>query len=137
MKRFFFVFHAAILTGAVSFAQLDDFKSASTNQPGKQYPQVNSEGRVRASIAAAEAQKVQLDIGGKKYDMVKDEKGVWTGESLPQDEGFHYYQLNIDGVSVPDPGSLYFYGAGRWGSGVEIPATDQDFFALKDVPRMV
>ena len=67
--------------------------------------------------------------------MVKDEKGVWTGESLPQDEGFHYYQLNIDGVSVPDPGSLYFYGAGRWGSGVEIPATDQDFFALKHVPH--
>ncbi len=67
--------------------------------------------------------------------MVKDEKGVWTGESLPQDEGFHYYQLTIDGVSVPDPGSLYFYGAGRWGSGVEIPATDQDFFALKHVPH--
>ena len=86
-----------------------------------------------ASILAPEAQKVQLDIGGKKYDLTKDEKGVWTGESLPQDEGFHYYQLNIDGASVPDPGSLYFYGAGRWGSGIEIPASDQDFYALKDV----
>ena len=43
--------------------------------------------------------------------------------------------LNIDGASVPDPGSLYFYGAGRWGSGIEIPATDQDFYALKDVPH--
>ncbi|MDN3655176.1 alpha/beta hydrolase-fold protein [Ferruginibacter paludis] len=113
----------------------DDFKPASTNQPGKKYPQVTAGGKVRASIAAPQALKVQLDIGGKKYDMVKDETGVWTGESMPQDEGFHYYQLNIDGASVPDPGSLCFYGAGRWGSGIEIPASDQDFFALKDVPH--
>ena len=77
--------------------------------------------------------KVQLDIGAVKYDLTKDENGVWIGESAPQDEGFHYYQLNIDGASVPDPGSLYFYGAGRWGSGIEIPAKDQDFYALKNV----
>ena len=116
-------------------AVVEDFKPAVSNQPGKIYPQVNSEGRVRASIAAPQANKVQLDIGGKKYDLVKDEKGVWTGESVPQDEGFHYYQLNIDGASVPDPGSLYFYGAGRWGSGIEVPADDRDFYALKDVPH--
>ena len=30
----------------------EDFKPASTNQPGKEYPQVNSEGRVRAQISA-------------------------------------------------------------------------------------
>ena len=112
---------------------VDDFKPASSNQPGKQYPQVNSEGRVRASILAPQAQKVQLDIGGVKYDLTKDEKGIWTGDSAPQDEGFHYYQLNIDGASVPDPGSLYFYGASRWGSGIEVPARDQDFYALREV----
>ena len=67
--------------------------------------------------------------------MRKDDKGLWTGESAPQDEGFHYYQLNIDGASVPDPGTIYFYGAGRWGSGIEIPAHDQDFYAVKDVPH--
>src|SRR5690606_23520771 len=78
---------------------------------------------------------VQLDIGGVKYDLVKDENGVWTGESAPQDEGFHYYQLNIDGASVPDPGSRYYYGAVRWGSGVDVPARDQDFYALKNVPH--
>ena len=133
-KSFIF-FLATFFVSGFCFAQSDNFKPASTNQPGKQYPQVNSEGQVRTSIAAPDAQKVQLDMGGKKYDLVKDDKGLWTGESLPQDEGFHYYQLNIDGVSVPDPGSLYFYGAGRWGSGIEIPATDQDFFALKDVPH--
>ena len=114
---------------------VEDFKPASTNQQGKLFPQVNSENRVRASISAPQANKVQLDLGGKKYDLTKDEKGVWTGESLPQDEGFHYYQLNIDGAPVPDPGSQYYYGAGRWGSGIEIPAVDRDFYALKDVPH--
>ena len=114
---------------------IEDFKPSSVNQPGKQFPQVNSQGRVRASILALNASKVQLDIGGVKYDMVKDNNGVWTGESAPQDEGFHYYQLNIDGASVPDPGTLYFYGAGRSGSGIEIPASDKDFYALKDVPH--
>ena len=135
------IYLAIALTTTIGFAQtkptkvVEDFKPSSVNQQGKQYPQVNSEGRVRASILAPQANKVQLDLGGVKYDMVKDEKGVWTGESGPQDEGFHYYQLNIDGASVPDPGTLYFYGAGRLGSGIEIPATDQDFFALKDVPH--
>ncbi|MGK9476435.1 alpha/beta hydrolase [Melioribacter sp. OK-6-Me] len=129
-----------LLISGICFAQTDkpiveDFKPASTNQPGKEYPQVNSEGRVRVRISAPEAKRVQLDIGGVKYDLVKDTAGVWTGESAPQDEGFHYYQLWIDGAAVPDPGSLYFYGAMRWGSGIEIPAHDQDFYALKNVPH--
>ncbi|MFB3387700.1 alpha/beta hydrolase-fold protein [Flavobacterium sp. LAR06] len=114
---------------------VEDFKPSTINQMDKQFPQVNSQRRVRASISAPGANKVQLDLGGVKYDMRKDANGVWTGESNPQDEGFHYYQLNIDGASVPDPGSLYFYGAGRSGSGIEIPARDQEFFALKEVPH--
>jgi enterochelin esterase-like enzyme len=114
---------------------IEDFKPATSNQPGKEFPQVNSEGRVRAGIKAPEAQKVQLDISAVKYDLVRDTAGVWTGDSNPQDEGFHYYQLWIDGAAVPDPGSLYFYGASRWGSGIEIPAGDQDFYALKNVPH--
>jgi enterochelin esterase-like enzyme len=129
-----------LMTGVICLAQtnqasVDDFKPASSNQPGKQYPQVNSEGSVRASISAPQAQKVQLDIGGIRYDLVKDDKGVWTGDSRPQDEGFHYYQLIIDGAQVPDPGSMFFYGASRWGSGIEIPAKDQEFYALKNVPH--
>ena len=130
------VFALAALTSGICSAQVvEDFKVTPTTQEGKQYPQVNSEGRVRVSISAPEATKVQLDIGAVKYDLKKDEKGVWTGESAPQDVGFHYYQLNIDGASVPDPGSLYFYGASRWGSGVEVPSKDQDIFALKNVPH--
>ena len=127
---------AAVFMSVNSFAQVvEDFKPSSANQPGKEYPMVNSEGRVRVQISAPEAKFVQLDIGAVKSELVKVENGVWTGESAPQDEGFHYYQLNIDGASVPDPASLYYYGASRWGSGIEIPAHDQDFYALKNVPH--
>jgi enterochelin esterase-like enzyme len=132
---------AAALTSGFCLAQttlsaaVEDFKTTPTTQEGKQYPQVNSERRVRVSVSAPDAQKVQLDLGGVKYDLKKDDKGVWIGESAPQDEGFHYYQINVDGASVPDPGSLYYYGASRWGSGIEIPAKDQDFYALKNVPH--
>ncbi len=76
-----------------------------------------------------------LDIGGVRYPMTKGDDGFWTGFSNAQDEGFHYYQLNVDGVSVPDPGTQMFYGASRWGSGIEVPAHDQDFYAMKDVPH--
>jgi len=131
---------ASFLSGQLCLAQsdqpADDWKPATSNQPGKQYPQVNSEGRVRARVVAPQAQSVTLDfLGGAKYPLTKGEDGAWVGVTRPQDEGFHYYQLVIDGAQVPDPGSLYFYGGNRRGSGIEIPAKDQDFYALKNVPH--
>ena len=120
----------SVVTGVV-----EDFKPATTNQGGKQYPMVNSQRMVRAQIKAPKATFVGLDIAGKIYEMTKDENGVWTGTSEPQDEGFHYYQLNIDGASVPDPGSLYYYGASRWGSGIDVPAADEEFYTVKNVPQ--
>ena len=126
---------AAFVAVSASAQVTEDFKPASTNQEGKQYPMVNSQRMVRAQISAPEANSVKLDIGGVKYEMKKDANGVWTGESAPQDEGFHYYQLNIDGASVSDPGSKYYYGASRWGSGIDIPAVDEDFYTVKNVPQ--
>ncbi len=121
---------------AMAQTPVDDFKPSSLNQPGKQYPQVNSERRVRARVVAPQAQGVILEfLGGAKYPLSKGEDGAWVGVTRPQDEGFHYYQLAIDGAGVPDPGSLYFYGGSRWGSGLEVPAQDQDFYAVKDVPH--
>jgi enterochelin esterase family protein len=121
---------AAPQTGAV-----EDFKPSAANQPGSEYPQVNSERRVRVRIVAPDAQAVLLDIGAVRYPLTKGADGAWIGDSAPQDEGFHYYQVWIDSAKVPDPGSLYYYGASRWGSGVEVPAADQDSYALKDVPH--
>jgi enterochelin esterase-like enzyme len=51
------------------------------------------------------------------------------------DEGFHYYRVTVDGATFNDPGTLNYYGSVRWESGIEIPAQDQDFYSLKDVPH--
>ena len=113
----------------------EDFVTAPNAQSGKEYPKVNSQGRVRVRIKADDAQSVKLDIGGRRYDLRKDSDGYWIGESAPQDEGFHYYQVVIDGAYVPDPSSVYYYGSSRWGSGVDVPAHDEDFYQVKNVPQ--
>ena len=136
MKRTLFISILSMAACTLAVAQVkEDFKPASTNQAGKQYPMVNSERVIRAQVNAPDAQRVQFDISGVKYDLKKDADGVWTGETAPQDEGFHYYQIWVDGAATPDPNSLYYYGASRWGSGIDIPAHDEDFYALKNVPH--
>jgi enterochelin esterase-like enzyme len=112
----------------------NDWKPAVTNQGGKEYPQVNSEGRVKFRIVAPEAKSVGCTFRDSS-EFKKGEDGAWYGYTRVLDEGFHYYMLKIDGAEVPDPNSLFFYGAGRWGSAVEIPAKDRDFYALKEVPH--
>ena len=112
----------------------DDFKPASTNQPGKEYPQVNSQGRVKFRIGAPEAKSVGVTFRDST-EFVKGKDGAWIGYTRPLDEGFHYYSIKIDGAEVPDPNSMYFFGAARWGSGVEVPAHDRDFYAVKNVPH--
>lgn len=112
----------------------DDFKPAPTNQAGREYPQVNSQGRIKFRVVAPEAKNVGTTFRDSTQ-FVKGEDGAWIGYTRPLDEGFHYYELIIDGAHVPDPNSKYFFGAMRWGSGVEIPASDQAFYALKNVPH--
>jgi enterochelin esterase-like enzyme len=128
--------YASILLSQLCVAQdkapADDWKPALSNQAGKEYPQVNSEGRVKFRIVAPKAQSVGVSFRDSSA-FTKGEDGAWTGHTRPLDEGFHYYTINIDGADVPDPNSHYFYGAGRWGSAVEIPARDRDFYALRNV----
>jgi enterochelin esterase family protein len=113
----------------------DDWKPAPSDMPGQQYPQVNAEGRVRARLLAPQAQSVQLNISGIKFPLTKDPNGVWIGDSTPQDQGNHYYGLVVDGTEVPDPNGSFIFGSGAWRNAVEIPAADQDFYALKNVPH--
>lgn len=120
-------------------AVIEDFKPSTLNQPGKEYPMVNSQGYARFRIEAPQAQSVtvSLGLGGRGgTKLSKDTAGFWTGTTEgPMDKGFHYYHLTIDGGVFNDPGALNFYGSIRWESGIEIPAPDQDFYALKDVPH--
>jgi len=126
----------SILLSPLCFAQTndpitEDFKPSTLNQPSQQYPQVNSQRRARFRVVAPEAQSVSAG----RTKLTKGEGGVWTGVSQPMDEGFHYYHLTVDGGTFNDPGAVNFYGSTRWESGIEIPAHDQDFYALKDVPH--
>jgi enterochelin esterase-like enzyme len=107
---------------------------ASTNIAGAQYPQILPDNRVSFRIKAPDAQKVQVDLG-KKYDLLKNEEGVWEGTTDPIVAGFHYYSILIDGVSLVDPSSQTFFGMGRMASGIEIPEKGVDYYLIKDVPH--
>ena len=110
----------------------EDFVSNFWNQPGQEWPKVNSEGYARFRIEAPDAKSVivSLGLGGRGGTVLKKDKdGVWTGTTDgPMDPGFHYYHLTIDGATVNDPGTGNFFGSCRWESGIEIPAPDQDFY---------
>ena len=132
------------MTAGICFAQTDspslkeDFEPSSLNQPGQEYPQVNSQGYARFRIEAPDAKSVtvSLGLGGSGGTPLTQDDGVWMGTTAgPLDEGFHYYHLSVDGGTFNDPGTLNFYGSIRWESGIEIPAHDRDFYALKDVPH--
>lgn len=143
--KYCLLFLASSFISGTSFAQngaapLEDFKPSTFNQPGAQYPQVNSQGYARFRIVApyADSVRVSLGLGGTRggTPLTKVTDSVWMGTTAgPMEEGFHYYRLNVDGGTFNDPGTLNFYGSTRWESGIEIPAKDQDFYALKDVPH--
>lgn len=117
----------------------EDFQPSELNQPGQQYPMVNSQGYARFRVDAPEAKSVlvSLGLGGTGGTVLhKGKDGYWWGTTDgPMDEGFHYYHLTIDGGVVNDPGANNYYGSCRWESGIEIPAHDKDFYALKNIPH--
>ena len=118
---------------------IEDFVPSVMNLPGQEYPMVNSQGYARFRVEAPDAKSVivSLGLGGQGGTVLhKNEEGVWVGTTEgPLDEGFHYYHLTVDGGVVNDPGAKNYYGSVRWESGIEIPAHDQDFYAVKDVPH--
>ena len=145
MKKIVTLISAVLLMASLGYAQentteiKEDFKPSTLNQPGKEYPMVNSQGYARFRVEApdATAVSVSLGLGGRGGTVLqKAEDGSWMGTTAgPLDEGFHYYHLTIDGGVFNDPGTLNFYGSTRWESGIEIPAYDRDFYALKNVPH--
>ena len=118
----------------------EDFVPNPMNQPGQEWPKVNSEGYARFRVEAPEAKSVivSLGLGGRGGTVLrKDKDGVWVGTTEgPMDPGFHYYHLTVDGGTFNDPGTHNYFGSCRWESGIEIPARDQDFYAYrKDIPH--
>ena len=110
------------------------FKAATSNIPGAEYPQINAERHARFRVSAPQAEKVELNLGGR-HPMTKDPNGVWTITTDPLVIGFHYYSFVIDGVNVADPGSEAYFGSSWMSSGIEVPEPGVDFYDAKNVPH--
>ena len=103
------------------FTVPDDAVTAETTIPGNDFPKVDKERRAYFRVNAPQANSVIVDICGKKYDMRRDEKGIWCTVTDPLVVGFHYYFINIGGVNVIDPATETFFGCNREAGGIEIP----------------
>ena len=114
----------------------DDCKPSSLNIPGSPYPCVYPDRRVAFRVAAPDAQKVQVRLGGA-HDMTRGPDGVWTVTIPPQVVGFHYYSIVVDGSTIADPATRTFFGSGWDNSGIEIPEPESDaaYYSPRDVPH--
>ena len=150
MKKVIFIVAAIMICGMAS-AQFaggmrnqqveplpDGFKPSSCNTFLSQYPAVNAQTRqAMFRVVAPTARQVQVDLAGKKYDMTKDDKGVWTCISDPQVVGFHYYVVLIDSVAVMDRNTEAYFGSNWESSGIEIPeGPEGDYYRFnKNIPH--
>lgn len=132
----------AALIGVSAFAQFPQREplpegsvAPVTNINRNGYPRILSDNSLSFRLNAPDANLVQVDICGTKYDMNRDEKGLWTVVIPAQVPGFHYYALVVDGVSINDPASETFYGCGKMMTGIDIPEANTDDFEIKDVPH--
>ena len=111
-------------------------KPSSTNFPNVQYPRIEADGRVSFRFVAPSAQKVQVSIVNKPFDMVKGEDGAWTYTTAePQVPGYHNYWMIVDGAVTLDPGTNAFIGYGHMCNGFEVPEPGVTWYDLKDVPH--
>jgi enterochelin esterase-like enzyme len=118
------------------WAATSEFRPATTNVWGAQYPRVDDAGRVQVRIKAPEATKVRLNFwSGPKIDMEKQPDGFWTVTTEPLVPGLHYYTVIIDGADVSDPGSHAFFGGTRHASAVEVPEPGSTYYSIQDVPH--
>ena len=92
---------ALLLAGLPAWAQttqpVEDFQPAPSNQAGKQYPQVNSEGRARFRIVAPQAQSVRVSLH-RGLALTKDEDGAWGGIQPPWIYGL--MALHVEGYPL-------------------------------------
>jgi enterochelin esterase-like enzyme len=143
-KTLLFILLIVISVSGICLAQSGQSSnvfSADTAHPspynlyGAQYPRIEVDSRVTFRFDAPNAQKVQVSIANVAYNMVKDDDGVWTYTSEPQDKGYHNYWMIVDGTIVLDPANNAFIGYNHMCNGFEIPDPEGSFYELKDVPH--
>ena len=140
-----FVLLVVMSVSGICFGQtgqaLVSSKAAGTVHPspynlnGSKFPQIEADNRVTFQFKAPDAQKVQVSLNNKPFDMLKNAEGVWTYTSEPQDLGYHNYWMVVDGAMVLDPATYAFVGYSHNCNGFEVPDPDGGFYDLKDVPH--
>jgi enterochelin esterase-like enzyme len=133
--RFQYVLLASVIVCASGWGQELKPGPAPTNVPGSEFPRFESDLSATFRVKAEQAQKVQLlmELGQSTYDMVKSTDGFWEVTTKPLLPGFHYYLISADGFDSTDPGSRAFFAARKEVSGIEVPAPESEFFAIKEV----
>lgn len=140
MRRFskilFLGLSCVLLTGAGLAQEASDFKPATSNVWGAEYPKVDSQGRVQLRIKAPDATKVRINFwSSPKADMEKQADGFWTFTTPALVPGLHYYNFVVDGAEATDTGSQSFFGGSKYASAVEVPEPGTTFYTMKDVPH--
>lgn len=137
MKNLLQLLIILVLSVNQSFSQpaeaISKSKPASTNVRVAEFPRILPDSRIIFRVDAPDAPSVQIDIGGKIFDMSKAEDGLWYVTTDPQVPGFHYYSVVIGGLRVADPSSQSFFGMERMASGIEIPEKGVDYYFPKNV----
>lgn len=134
------LFFSLLLAQQAGAQTAEEFKPASSNLPGAEFPKISSDLSVSLQLKAPDAAKVQV-AGAltpdqrKLIDMTKDAKGNWNVIVPKVVPGFHYYWFVVDGVQVNDPGSDTYFGYNKPTGGIEIPSAGEDFFLPKNVPH--
>lgn len=129
----------ALTQGLCPAQSPDDSSPAASNIPGAKSPRIHRDGRVTFALSAPGANSLSVTggdgLGKGPFPMTKGGDGTWSVTIAPPVPGFHYYWFLLDGVSVNDPGSETYFGYSRETSGIEIPESGVDFYAIKDVPH--
>ncbi len=128
------------LGGAAPAAPAADQSSpAASNVPGALTPSIHPDRSITFTLKAPDARTVQVaggdGLGAGPFAMTKDAEGVWSVTTPPAVSGFHYYWFVLDGVPVSDPSSESYFGYGKETSGVEVPETGADYYAITQVPH--
>jgi enterochelin esterase-like enzyme len=112
---------------------------AASNVPGAQTPSIHSDRRITFSLKAPDAASLQVaggdGLGMGPFPMTKGTDGIWSVTTPPSVPGFHYYWFVLNGVEVNDPASETYFGYGKETSGIEVPETGADFYAIRNVPH--
>ena len=129
-----------LVLGVVAPARAEDQGvAAASNVPGATTPRVQPDGRITFTLKAPDATSLQLaggdGLGTGPFPMTRGTDGTWNVTTPPSVPGFHYYWFVLNGVAVNDPASETYFGYGKETSGVEVPETGADYYAIRQVPH--